>query len=469
MGFGRSVVQLANPITLRVRELAMCAPPTRAKYCDEKLDKLTKSQATSEVPMSYTPKKPHHYFTPEQKAEVVRRYMVDKTSIPNLCNEYNIEPDILHSWYNQVADSLTAVFERLPVGGFSRHQNIQGSWPANRSSGIARVSDRPALGKNELDPTTAWPVKAWHDLVADLNRTRIPPAIADIIGRYEEVGSRDPFLWKWCWRGVREITLPFVPIADREILGEIKLLAILLVVLLDDLADRPGRQNTLEIALNTIRWCNIPPLAPANERVMLQIVADVWQVLTAKVRELPDYSKHATLYAFDWEQVFNALRYSAMVCRRPELLNIRENSAYAHHNMAMMVFATIDIMSYGLAATDLAAVREVAWQAQKMGHLANIVATWRRELREGDTSSGIIVRAINTGLLDCVSLAQLPTEKVLSMIERSELEAQIISEWQQCRQRLHQLTRRIQSTDMSAFCKGVDFLLTMHQAARGLI
>jgi transposase len=59
-------------------------------------------------------------FTPEQKAEIVRRYMVDKVPVSDLCEEYGIQPSVFHSWHKQVTDNLAALFENLQGGQRAR-------------------------------------------------------------------------------------------------------------------------------------------------------------------------------------------------------------------------------------------------------------------------------------------------------------------------------------------------------------
>ena len=55
-------------------------------------------------------------FTSDQKAAIVRRHMVDKVPISDLCDEYGIQPSVFHRWHKQVADNLAAVFESVKGG-----------------------------------------------------------------------------------------------------------------------------------------------------------------------------------------------------------------------------------------------------------------------------------------------------------------------------------------------------------------
>lgn len=48
--------------------------------------------------------------TPEQKAAIVRRHLVDKIPVSQLCEEYKIQPSVFYSWQKQVLDGLEGVF-----------------------------------------------------------------------------------------------------------------------------------------------------------------------------------------------------------------------------------------------------------------------------------------------------------------------------------------------------------------------
>jgi CRP-like cAMP-binding protein len=314
---------------------------------------------------------------------------------------------------------------------------------------------------------------AWTDTLASLRSIRLPPVVERYVAAYEEVGHRGAFLWRWCWRGVDETTLPLVPEDWREHLLSTKLLAIILNVLLDDLADQRGSEALLETALS------IPfhpqgraaprPEVPPEERRYFELIGDLWHALEERVRELPHHSAYRPLYVFDYQQVFNSMRYSVLTRNRPALHNLAENRAYSPHNMNMMVFATLDLMAAPVVATELGTVREAVWYAQSMGQIANMTATWRREVPARDFASRVFVQALDAGVLTAEQLQGLPPEEITARIESSGMEERLLAEWRDQRQRLDVLMARVRSFDMARLVRGVDTLLGMHLAARGLI
>lgn len=54
------------------------------------------------------------HFTPQQKAEVVRRHLVGKEAVSDLANEFQIQPSQVHGWVKLVMDQAEAAFQRQP-------------------------------------------------------------------------------------------------------------------------------------------------------------------------------------------------------------------------------------------------------------------------------------------------------------------------------------------------------------------
>lgn len=52
------------------------------------------------------------HFTPEQKAEIVRRHVVGKEPVSNLADEFDLQPSLIHGWINQVMAQAQRAFDR---------------------------------------------------------------------------------------------------------------------------------------------------------------------------------------------------------------------------------------------------------------------------------------------------------------------------------------------------------------------
>eukprot|EP00913_Durusdinium_trenchii_P028462 g26690.t1 len=208
---------------------------------------------------------------------------------------------------------------------------------------------------------------------------------------YERVGHRNVYLWKWCRRGVEVTTLPCVDEDLCEEAADTKVLGVMLDVLLDDVADRGGHSTYLEYLLSIP--CENGRIDDATisreEREYAAFVGEVWQEIQSRVARYPLYEEYAELLKFDYQQLFNTMRYSQMLNNNPALLNLAEHDLYLPHNMHMMISSTIDLMcSPGFDRDELGLCRDAICRTQYMGRIGNLVTTWQREIGEGDFTSG---------------------------------------------------------------------------------
>jgi transposase len=51
-------------------------------------------------------KKKRRNHTNETKAEILRRHMVDKVPVSDLCDEYKIQPSVFYGWQKQLMENL---------------------------------------------------------------------------------------------------------------------------------------------------------------------------------------------------------------------------------------------------------------------------------------------------------------------------------------------------------------------------
>ncbi len=51
-------------------------------------------------------------FTAQEKAAVVKRYLVDKTPVSDLCDELELQPTQIYAWQKQLFDNAGAAFAK---------------------------------------------------------------------------------------------------------------------------------------------------------------------------------------------------------------------------------------------------------------------------------------------------------------------------------------------------------------------
>lgn len=65
------------------------------------------------------------HFSPELKAQIVRRHFVDKEPISKLADEYGLQPSQIHTWGKTLFDQAHKVFENTP-GRPPRAERLKG-------------------------------------------------------------------------------------------------------------------------------------------------------------------------------------------------------------------------------------------------------------------------------------------------------------------------------------------------------
>jgi transposase len=70
-------------------------------------------------------------FTPEQKAAMLRRHLVDKVAVSDICDEHSIQPSVLYGWQRQALGNLETALQdghktRSDTSAVAReHQRVQ--------------------------------------------------------------------------------------------------------------------------------------------------------------------------------------------------------------------------------------------------------------------------------------------------------------------------------------------------------
>lgn len=64
-------------------------------------------------------------FTPDVKAQIVRRHLADKEPVSKLAEEFQIQPSQIHNWVNQVLAQAEKAFDRTAENGRQEHSKDQ--------------------------------------------------------------------------------------------------------------------------------------------------------------------------------------------------------------------------------------------------------------------------------------------------------------------------------------------------------
>jgi transposase len=92
-------------------------------------------------PMSSS-KRSYRKYTTEQKVAILRRHMVDKVPVSELCNEIGLQPSVFYQWQKQVLENLAgALTTPATTSGPSKREKEQAHELAQLKARIAKKDE----------------------------------------------------------------------------------------------------------------------------------------------------------------------------------------------------------------------------------------------------------------------------------------------------------------------------------------
>ena len=311
-----------------------------------------------------------------------------------------------------------------------------------------------------------------------VHRCELPGRIATLVDAYENtVGERDRFLWKWLYFVFPAFTLSCVDAKYEERVRDEKLLASMFVVVLDDLGERQMNRPTFEETAKLPFDHQSPQYDREGVDVpSVEFCERVWNELEALLADAPREREYRSLFEFDVKQNVNAIDYSYTLNQHLEMANVAENEMYDCNNMMLFTYANIDIMhAPSFARGELATLRGVVLKAQEMARIGNWVTTWKREFREGDYSSGVVVYALENGIVEREELYELSADRfearcdeLVERITDHGVEELFLDQWHRRYEEIRELDGTVETVDVGSFLSGMEKVMSYHLASRGL-
>ena len=129
-------------------------------------------------------RKPRKNYTPVEKVAILRRHLIDRVPVSDLCDEHQLSPTLFYLWQKQFFENGAAAFERKNAPAESRpppdHRRPAGEAPA-QERGRRRIDGRtyPAKKRAWGALTKAWVPHDVRDAIVDYvahwsERTEIP-------------------------------------------------------------------------------------------------------------------------------------------------------------------------------------------------------------------------------------------------------------------------------------------------------
>jgi len=328
-----------------------------------------------------------------------------------------------------------------------------------------------------VETTPNQPLSVEHepaDLISEIQTVELPKTVIEYVEKYERVvdNDRDRFLWRWIHKLFDSFTLSCVPAAESADVKEIKTLFTVFITTLDDLIETRNDTATFEEARRVARAPRtVDPEREGVDGELLEFVRELWEEIDGRLQAAPCYGEFASIFSYDLRQGFNAMEYTRVVSDNKHMANATGARAYGAHNMVLFPYTDIDLMfSPGFSLDELSGLRDLTWDLQKMARIGNWLTTWERELTEGDYSAGVIVQALQEGIVapDELDPANADLDRVAQRIKDRGVEDAFLSEWEERYDEVSGQDYGIDTVDTDAFIAGMETVMEYHLASRDL-
>lgn len=69
-------------------------------------------------------KKQRKHYAPEEKVAILRRHLLEKQPISNLCDELGLQPTVFYRWHKEFFENGAAAFEQKSRSNHSADQDL---------------------------------------------------------------------------------------------------------------------------------------------------------------------------------------------------------------------------------------------------------------------------------------------------------------------------------------------------------
>ncbi len=308
--------------------------------------------------------------------------------------------------------------------------------------------------------------------IEEVKKIELPPALQKWVREYEKVGERDEYLWSWAYRSFQLITYPCVSKKYYSSLLEVKCLCVIFFTLIDDVADEIKNRELLDQMLKIpfdqkeIRFNQFN----LRERNYLHTTIKLWNTIDRKIKQYPQYEKFKDILGLDLIQVLHIMRYAYLVNKNHYIINKTEYWEYFPYNMPFIFFLTVDLMcSPKFDIEELGEMREIAWQAQKLGQTINWLTTWEREVIKEDVTSGVFAYALSSPSngLKIDDLNMRDKNKIIRKIKKIRIEKELLMKSIQSYYEIKRLKKRIETVNIEKFLLGIEQFTILQLSSKG--
>lgn len=316
------------------------------------------------------------------------------------------------------------------------------------------------------------PQQRGSDYESKIRALDLPPRVKCLADEYDRLfEERDRFLWKWIHSLFPSFTLSSVAEEHATHVRTQKTILTMYVTILDDLVEQHGDEKTFEEA----RRLQMDQQEAASSQTAVDeetfaFIKRVWREFEDGIEDAPRHDDFADVFEYDLQQTMNAIDYSAVVNGNPRIANLTGARRYGSHNMVMFPYADVDLMySPDFELVDFGHVRDLLWDLQEMARIGNWLTTWEREIEEGDYTAGVVVFAVQEGIVTPEELYSTDdTATIVERIKNHNIEQLFRDRWAERYRAVRERDFDADTVDLERLVQGMETVFEYHLASQGM-
>ena len=302
-----------------------------------------------------------------------------------------------------------------------------------------------------------------------IQRIKLPPELEKWVKEYEKVGERKEFIWKWLYKMNKISSFFEISKSQSYLLYKIKTLFNMLIILIDDVAEKNKDVLLKEILKVPVEknFINFRYLS-SEDRRYLNFTIKVWREIEKILNKFPCNKKYQVIFDFDIRQFISEVIYSNLIYKDPFLMNELEYWTYLPQGMQIIIDFDLDLIesNKNFNKEELGLAREIVLIFQQMARIGNWVSTWEREAKSKDFTAILFPLAKRYDLISCKDLIEA-SDKISEKIRRERIEKELLGEWE-VRYKKVKAFSKINLLDIGQNLRKFEYLLQMHLISRGL-
>lgn len=294
----------------------------------------------------------------------------------------------------------------------------------------------------------------------------------------QSIHPRHPGLWPWLFEASKKLTVDTTPVGCREELNNIHITAVLLNIMLDEIADQLYDETLLDFAISMMQYDGDASMVPpyfAKFHSYLALIKDIWYYLLGKIKRSPQYLLLAGELDWAFYRYFQHLWGCARLNRtvksgdRLPAISVDECIIATAPSMFCLVYGIINLMHLEHVFSDEIKTAEKFFiQMEHCAVLSNSITTWKTEAQNHDFTSVVIFWAQQYGVIDDKELYD-PKQSFVQKIEQSAYRESLTAKMQQILNQVQDECRPIRTFHTDRYIRGMMEVHHMHLVHSSLL